>query len=218
MDGVFGYLNGNFFGCQVWVGIDGGFGEMKVGLQFLLFVFVIFGLDLCNVLYFGVVLVLYVDNVFVMGFFNLNVILYMSLIIVGLMVSVMFGFGGKVGDFQVGCQYFGSFIYMSGGFMFNVVFYDGNGGMFLMLVLSMVVFVGCMIGVVYMFGLVIGKVLFMSYKVVGLFSNNVYSVGFDYCVMLVFDLNIGVWYMIDCNDLYNYLLLVVIGVDYSLLK
>jgi len=217
-DGAFGHSNGNFFGRQAWVGLDGGFGETKIGLQFSPFVLAVLGSDPRNISHFGAALIPYVDNVLVTGLFNPNAISYTSPTIGGLTGSAMFGFGGKAGDFQAGRQYSGSLTYTNGGFMLNAALYDGNGGTSPTPVSSAVAFVGRTIGTAYTFGPVTGKASFTSYKVAGSFSNNVYSAGLDYRVTPALDLNTGAWYTTDRNDSHNHSLLAAVGADYSLSK
>ena len=217
-NGAFAHSNGNFFGRQAWVGLDGGFGETKIGLQFSPFVLAVLGSDPRNISHFGAALIPYVDNVLVTGLFNPNAISYTSPTIGGLTGSAMFGFGGKAGDFQAGRQYSGSLTYTNGGFMLNAALYDGNGGTSPTPVSSTVAFVGRTIGTAYTFGPVTGKASFTSYKVAGSFSNNVYSAGLDYRVTPALDLNTGAWYTIDRNDSHNHSLLAAVGADYSLSK
>lgn len=102
MNGSLFYCNGNFFGCELWIVLLGLVGELKMGLQFFLFFQVVYDVDLCDFLLFGSEVIIYVGIVLGISIFNFNVVMYMSLIFVGLIVSILFVFGGKVGDFCVG--------------------------------------------------------------------------------------------------------------------
>ncbi|WP_175855306.1 porin [Burkholderia anthina] len=217
-NGGLSHSNGNFFGRQAWVALDGVFGEMKLGLQFSPFVLAVLGSDSRNVSHFGASLVPYVDNVLVTGLFNQNAISYTSPSILGLTGSVMFSFGGHAGDFQAGRQYSGSLTYSNGGLMLNAAFYDGNGGASPTPTPSTVPFVGRTLGAAYTFGSLTAKGAFTSYKVAGSFSSNVFSGGVECRVTPALDLNGGVWFTSDRNDAHNHSILGAIGADYSLSK
>ncbi|HDR9470168.1 porin [Burkholderia multivorans] len=218
-NGAFNHSNGNFFGRQAWVGLDGAFGTVKAGLQYSPFLLAIFDSDPRSFSHFGSGLIPYVDNVLVTGLFNANAVSYTSPTIAGLTGSAMFAFGGAAGNFQAGRQYSASLKYEHGGFMINAAFYDGNdGGTAATPVPSTVAFVGRTIGAAYRFGPVTAKASFASYKVGGSFSNNVYGGGLDYQATPAVDLNGGVWYTSDRNDTANHSLLAALGASYSLSK
>ncbi|AJY11483.1 porin [Burkholderia dolosa] len=217
-NGAFAHSNGNFFGRQAWVGLDGGFGTLKAGVQYSPFLLALFDSDPRGFSHFGSGLVNYVDNVLVTGLFNPNAVSYTSPTIAGLTGSAMFAFGGKAGDFQAGRQYSASVKYEHGGFMINAAFYDGNDGTSPTPTPSTVAFVGRTIGAAYRFGPVTAKASFASYKVGGSFSNNVYGGGLDYQATPAVDLNSGVWFTRDRNDTANHSLLAALGATYSLSK
>ncbi|RQR31410.1 porin [Burkholderia sp. Bp9143] len=217
-NGAFAHSNGNFFGRQAWVGLDGGFGTVKAGVQYSPFLLAIFDSDPRSFSHFGSGLINYVDNVLVTGLFNPNAVSYTSPTIAGLTGSAMFAFGGKAGDFQAGRQYSASLKYERGGFMIDAAFYDGNDGTNPTPTPSTVAFVGRTIGAAYRFGPVTAKASFASYKVGGSFSNNVYGGGLDYQATPAVDLNGGVWFTSDRNDTANHSLLAAVGTTYSLSK
>jgi len=217
-NGAFAHSNGNFFGRQAWVGLDGGFGTVKAGVQYSPFLLAIFDSDPRSFSHFGSGLINYVDNVLVTGLFNPNAVSYTSPTIAGLTGSAMFAFGGKAGDFQAGRQYSASLKYEHDGFMIDAAFYDGNDGTNPTPTPSTVAFVGRTIGAAYRFGPVTAKASFTSYKVGGSFSNNVYGGGLDYQATPAVDLNGGVWFTSDRNDTANHSLLAAIGTTYSLSK
>ncbi|WP_179405621.1 porin, partial [Burkholderia guangdongensis] len=77
-NGGFANSNGNFFGRQAWVGINGGFGTVTAGLQFSPFLMSVFATDSRDLKQFGSGLINYVDNVIVTGLFNPNSVMYTS--------------------------------------------------------------------------------------------------------------------------------------------
>lgn len=218
-DGALSHSNGNYFGRQAWVALDGGFGEAKIGLQFSPFFLAVDGSDPRNLAHFGSGLIPYVDNVLATGLFNSNAISYTSPTFAGLTASAMLALGGQAGSFQAGRQYSGSLTYQNAGLMLNAAIYDGNGGGSVNTPLpSTVAFVGRTFGAAYTFGALTGKASFTSYKVAGSFSNNVYSGGLDYQANPALDLNGGVWFTSDRNNTRNHSLMAAAGAVYSLSK
>ncbi|WP_179401313.1 porin [Burkholderia guangdongensis] len=217
-DGAINHSNGNFFGRQAWVGLGGGFGTVKLGLQYSPFVLAVLGSDPRRVSHFGSTLNSYVDNVLVTGLFNQNSVSYTTPTLAGLTGSAMVAFGGQAGDFQAGRQYSGSLKYQLGGLNVNAGFYDSNAATSPTPVPSTVAFVGRTLGASYNFGPVTASAAFASYKVAGSFSNNVYSGGLDYQATSALDLNGGAWYTTDRNDTHNHSLMASVGADYSLSK
>jgi predicted porin len=218
-NGALNHSNGNFFGRQAWVSLDGTYGELKTGLQYSPFLLAIYASDPRSFSHFGSGLINYVDNVLVTGLFNANAVSYTSPTIAGLTGSAMFAFGGAAGDFQAGRQYSASLKYENGGFMIDAGFYDGNGGGTAATPIpSTVAFIGRTLGAAYHFGPVTAKAAFTSYKVAGSFSSNVYGGGFDYQATPAVDLNTGVWVTSDRNDTHNHSVLAALGTTYSLSK
>ncbi|PMS15049.1 porin [Trinickia dabaoshanensis] len=218
-NGALSHSNGNFFGRQAWVALDGGFGEAKLGLQFSPFLLAIDNSDPRNFAHFGGGLINYVDNVLATGLFNSNAISYTSPAFAGLTGSAMLALGGQAGNFQAGRQYSGGLNYQNGGLMLDLAFYDGNsGGTAITPLSSTVAFVGRTLGAGYRFGALTAKASFTSYKVAGSFSNNVYNAGLDYQATPALDLNTGVWFTSDRNDTKNHSVMGALGGVYSLSK
>lgn len=218
-NGALSHSNGNYFGRQAWVALDGAFGEAKAGLQFSPFLLAIDNADPRNFAHFGSGLITYVDNVLATGLFNSNALSYTSPTFAGLTGSAMLALGGQAGNFQAGRQYSGSLSYQNGGLMLDVAFYDGNsGGTAITPLSSTVAFVGRTLGAAYQFGALTAKASFTSYKVAGSFSNNVYNGGLDYQASPALDLNGGVWFTSDRNDTKNHSILAALGAVYSLSK
>lgn len=218
-NGALSHSNGNTWGRQAWVALDGEFGEAKAGVQFSPFLLAIDNADPRNFSHFGSGLITYVDNVLATGLFNSNAISYTSPTFAGLTGSAMIALGGQAGNFQAGRQYSGSLTYQNGGLMLDAAFYDGNsGGTAITPLSSTVAFVGRTLGAAYQLGAVTAKASFTSYKVAGSFSNNVYNGGVDYQASPALDLNAGVWFTSDRNDTKNHSILGALGGVYSLSK
>ena len=218
-NGGFNNSNGNLFGREAYVGLKGGFGEIKAGLQFSPFFVSIWSLDPRTFSEFGSILSIYANNVSATGSFNANAISYTSPVFAGLQASAMFGFGGVAGNFQSGRQYSASLKYEWSGLTLNAAFYDGNpGGTVNTVPPTNIGFIGRMLAAAYQFGPVRAKASFTSFKVDGGPSNNVYGGGLDYFPLPQLDLNGGVWYVEDRNDTSSHSLMGALGAMYFMSK
>ena len=212
--------NGNLFGRQAWVGLTGGFGTAKAGVQYSPFVLSLIATDPRNVSYFGSGAPIYIGNVSVTGIFNSNAISYTSPTIAGLQGSAMLALGGTAGDFQAGRQYSASLSYTLGQFKIDAAMYSGNAGGTAAStpVPSTVAFSGRTIGASYGFGDLTMKALFVSFKTAGSFNNHVYGGGLSYSVTPATNIDAGVYYTRDGNDSNNHSILASTGLTYSLSK
>lgn len=218
-NGAFGNSNGNLFGRQAWVAMDGRFGEVKAGLQFSPFFLAVYESDPRDASMFGSGVVNYIGNVLGTGIFNPNAVSYTSPILAGLHGSVMYALGGQAGNFQAGQQYSASLTYNNGSLMVDAALYDGNsGGTGQTPVPTTEEFVGRLLGASYKFGQLTAKVSFAKYKVAGSFNNNVYGGGVDYLVLPVLDINSGVWVTSDRNHTTNHSIMGALGAQYFLSK
>lgn len=217
-NGAFNNSNGNEFGRQAWASLDGGFGDIKVGLQFSPFFMAIYTSDPRGQPQFGSSLMPYLDNVAAAGAFNSNAISYNSPDIHGLQGSVMLGLGGVAGDFQAGRNYSASLQYDIGNFMVNAAMYNGNGGGAATPVLTTVSFEGRTLGVAYKVGQLTAKAAFTNYNVAGAMDNNVYGGGLDYLLATQIDINGGVWVTSDRDNSRNHSVLAALGTNYYLSK
>lgn len=209
--------NGNQFGRQAYVGLQGGFGEVKAGLQFSPFFVSLYELDPRGLSQFGSSLPIYLSNVAATGVFNSNAVSYTSPIFGGLQASAMIALGGQAGDFQAGRQYSANLKYDNGTLMINAAFYDGNGGGTVNTnPPSTVQFEGRMLGVSYKLGKLTAKASFTNYKVAGGFNNHVYGGGIDYLALPQLDLNGGAWYVSDRDQTTNHSVMVALGTQYFL--
>jgi predicted porin len=214
-NGGFNSSNGNFFGRQAWVGLDGNFGSFRAGLQRSPFFISLFESDPRHYSGFASALVIYGDNVAVTGAFNSNALTYTSPKLAGLQGQAMLALGGSAGDFSAGRQWSASLKYENGSFMMNAAIYDGNsGGTVKTPVPSTLAFEGRTIGASYTFGSLIVKASFVNYKVARSFNSNVYGGGLQYYVTPVMELNGGAWYTIDQNDAANHSVLGAVGASY----
>jgi predicted porin len=217
-NGGFNDSNGNLFGRQAWVGLGGGFGSLKFGLQYSPFFLSLYDLDPRGLSLFGSSLLPYVDAVLATGVFNANALSYTTPAIAGFQASVMFALGGVPGNFQAGRQYSANLKYDNGTLLAEASIYDGNAGGAQTPVPSGTDFDGRMLGAGYRFGKLTVKASFTNYKVAGSFNSNVYGGGIDYVLTPSIDLNGGAWYTRDGNNANNHSLLAALGADYFLSK
>ncbi|VWB53169.1 porin [Burkholderia lata] len=226
VNGGFDNSNGNFFGRQAWLALDGAFGQLKAGVQYSPFVLAIYESDPRNAGQFGTAFSVYADQIF-SGTFNSNAVTYTSPQIAGFSTSVMVAPGGMPGDFRAGLQYSVSVRYQYQGLVVNAAMYDSsegknNAG----LTTFQQPFSGRMIGMLYNFGSFTAKGSFTSYKVPttdagGVVSgggNNVWNVGFDCYVLPQLNINSGVWYVRDPHDSANHGLVTAMTARYFLSK
>jgi predicted porin len=207
--------NGNVFGRQTWVALDGGFGELKLGLQYSPFFLVIYGSDPRGLTCFGSSVVPYGDSVALTAAFSANAVSYTSPKIAGFQGSVLIALGGVGGDFQAGRVYSGSLTYTNGDLSVLAAYYNGNsGGTGQTPVPTTVEFNGRTIGISYKYGPVTGRASVVNYQVAGGFNNYVYGGGLDYQVSPFVDLNGGVWFTSDRNDTKNHSVLAGFGAQY----
>lgn len=217
-NGGLAHCNGNLFGCEAWVALDGNFGEVKTGLQFSPFFYTMYALDPRGLSFFGSQGVNYVGNFLGTSIFAANSVTYTSPNLAGLQAMVMFGFGGQAGDFQAGRQYSANLKYERGGLLIDAAIYDGNSGGTPTPVPSNLSAEGRTLGAAYKFGALTAKASFVNYKVAGSFNNNVYGGGLDYFVLPTLDLNGGVWVTSDRDNTANHSLLAALGANYFLSK
>ncbi|WP_281362420.1 porin [Pararobbsia alpina] len=209
--------NGNLFGREAWVALDGNFGDLKAGLQFSPFFFAVAESDPRDLSQFGSALILFIDNAVATGIFTSNAVSYTSPNIDGLKGSVMLALGGAAGDFQAGRQYSASLKYENGGLMVNAAIFDGNsGGTAQTPVPTTLALEGRTIGAAYRFGDLTAKASVVNYKVAGELNNYVYGAGLDYTWLPKWDLNGGVWFTSDRSDTTNHSLMAALGTEYYL--
>jgi predicted porin len=218
-NGGLAHCNGNLFGCEAWVAMEGPPGEIKLGLQFSPFFRAVYESDPRSLSLFGSGGIPLVDNVLGTGIFNANALSYTSPSLSGLQASVMYAFGGAPGNFQAGRQYSASLKYQLGGLTINAAIYDGNSGGTVQTPISTTVqYEGRIVGVGYRFGALTAKASFVNYKVAGSFNNNVYGGGLDWYVLPTLDVNGGVWVTSDRNRTANHSVLAALGTNYLLSK
>jgi predicted porin len=210
--------NGNFFGRQAWVGLEGGFGRVRLGEQFSPLFWAIFDTDPRYLSTFGSGLVPYGNNVGFTSAVNSNAVSYASPKLGGFEGTVMFAPGGIAGNFQAGKQWSVGFKYDNGTIMVNATIYDGNGGGTPTPVPTTVEFLGRELGAAWHLGDLAVKASFVSYKVAGGFDANVYGGGLDYYVRPDLDIDGGVWFTSDRNDTANHSVLAAIGTTYFISK
>lgn len=211
----FNSSNGNFFGRQAWVGLDGNFGAFKAGLQRSPFFVAVFDSDPRHYSGFGSALLIYGDNVAVTGAFDSNAVTYTTPQLAGFQGQAMLALGGAAGDFSAGRQWSASLKYENGSLMMNAAIYDGNSGGTVQTPLpSTLAFEGRTIGAGYTFGSLIIKASFANYKVARSFNSNVYGGGLQYYLTPAVELNGGTWYTTDRDNTTNHSVLAAVGASF----
>ncbi|WP_322044553.1 porin [Paraburkholderia sp. J67] len=216
--GGFNNSNGNLFGRQAWVGLSGGFGDVKLGLQFSPFFFALYDLD-PRLSITGSSLLPWLNNVAGTGIFTRNAISYTSPQFYGFQGSVLYAFGNVAGSFQSGKQVSASLKYQWQDLTFEAAYFDSNASPLADTVPPTdVPFEGRMLGASYHLGSVTAKASFTSYRVSGGPSNNLYGGGLDWMATPQIDLNAGVWYMDDRNDTSSHAWLGSLGASWLVSK
>lgn len=123
--GGFNNLNGNLFGRRAWIGLSGGFGDVKLGLQFSPFFFALYDLD-PRLSLTGSSLLPWLNNVAGTGIFTRNAVSYTSPVIYGLQASVLYAFGNVPGNFQAGKQVSASLKWQWQNLMVEGAYFDSN--------------------------------------------------------------------------------------------
>jgi predicted porin len=209
--------NGNLFGRQAWIGVTGGLGTVKAGLQYSPFTLALVSTDPRNISYFGSGVPIYIGSVLVTGIFNSNAISYTSPTVAGLQGSALLALGGTAGDFQAGRQYSASLNYKLGQFLINAAMYSGNpGGTAASTPTpSTVAFSGRTIGASYRFDNLAIRASFVSYKIAGSFDNRVYGGGLSYDISPAVNIDAGVWVTSDGNNTENHSVMAATGLTYN---
>ncbi|BEU25595.1 porin [Paraburkholderia caribensis] len=212
--------NGNFFGRWAYVGLDGPYGTVKIGLQYSPFVIACILTDPRGADYFGGGSVVYLDNIFVTGQYNPNAISYTTPRVGGVQGSVMMALGGQAGDFRAGRQYSAGLSYMQGPLRIDAALYNGqpNIGAPSQPVPDTVQFVGRVVGLSFDWHKFTLKAAFTNYKVANSFDTFEYELGGRYAVSPFMFVDAGVWYMHDQNDGRNHSILTASGVEYFFSK
>ncbi|NMM04098.1 porin [Paraburkholderia sp. RP-4-7] len=217
-NGGFASSNGNLWGRQAWVGLEGNFGKFRLGEQNSPFFLTLIDSDPRHFSTFGSGIVIYGDNAGFTGSVNSNAITYSSPKLWGFEGSAMFAPGGVAGNFQAGKQWSGSLKYDNGTLLVNAAIYDGNAGGTVTPIPTSTAFLGRTLGMAYRLGTVTAKLSFVSYKVAGGFNNNIYGGGLDWYVLPTVDINGGVWVTSDRSDTTNHSVMGAVGVNYLLSK
>ncbi|MGA7815392.1 porin [Caballeronia sp.] len=218
-NGGFSDSNGNFFGRQAWVALDGNFGTFTAGLQYSPFFIALVESDPRGFTQFGSGLVNLIGNVGGTSAFTSNAVSYTSPNIGGFMGEALIALGGEAGNFQAGRQYSASLTYQGAALMVNASIFDGNsGGTAQTPIPTTVAFEGRTLGVGYNFGPVTARASFVNYKVAGSFNSDVFGAGVDGYVLPQLDISGGVWVTSDRNHTANHSLMVALGTQYFLSK
>ncbi|MGQ7932548.1 porin [Paraburkholderia sp. D1E] len=219
-NGSIGNSNGNLFGRQAWLQVDGNFGSVTAGVQFSPFVLALIESDARGASNFGSLAPIYVGSVLTTGLFNSNAITYASPTFAGLQGSVMLALGGEAGNFRAARQYSGSLTYDRNGVFANAAFYSGNAGDATTSApaSSTVAFAGRTISAGYKFSNLTLRAVFVDFKIAGSFDSRVYGGGVSYAATPALTVDAGAWLTRDGNNSNNHSILAATGVRYSLSK
>lgn len=218
-NGGFNDSNGNLFGRQAWVGLRGNFGTLRAGVQFSPYFDSIRDADARGISQLGSNLVVFGVTALGTGIFNSNAIKYESPVLAGLQGSLMFAPGGVAGNFQANRQYSANLSYHQGGLGVFAAYYNGNNGGEETPFPTHLAMQARMIGASYKLDRLTAKASFANYKMAGSgVNNNVYNVGLDFLAAPAFDLNGGVWYMVNRDDTSSKSLMAAVGATYFLSK
>jgi predicted porin len=221
-NGGYADSNGNFFGRQAYVGLMGGFGEVKAGLQYSPFFLDVYENDPRGLSQTGSSLMMYLGNVIATGIFTPNSVSYTTPVFWGFQGSALLSLGGVAGDFQNGRQYSASLHYNNGTLAVNASYFNANpstGGALVTPVPTQfpVSVIGRQLGASYKVGKLTAKLSFVNYRggVLGESNNSyIYGGGVDFLALPQVDLNAGVWYEEQRHDTSNHSLLAGVGASY----
>jgi predicted porin len=219
-NGGLGNSNGNLFGRLAYVGITGGMGTVKAGLQYSPFVLSVLSTDPRTVSYFGGGAVIYIGSLFTTALFNPNAISYTSPVIAGFEGSVMLALGGQAGDFQAGRQYSARLKYNWNSLQVDTALYSGNAGGTATSTPfpSTVPFSGRTIGAIYNWNTLTFRAAFINYKIAGSFDERVYTGGIKYAISPALAASAAVYVIRDGNDAANHSVLTSADLEYYISK
>ncbi|NKJ49124.1 porin [Burkholderia sp. SG-MS1] len=120
--GALGHGNGNFFGRQAYVSVDGNFGSVTAGLQYSPFYLVVADNDPQGNANQGASPVPYLSNLGKAGVYTSSVATYTTPVIYGFSGSLMFGPGGVAGNFNSGKQISASARYANHGLSASIAY------------------------------------------------------------------------------------------------
>lgn len=223
------------FNQVVLFGVLGLFGMFMVGCQIVLMIYVMVDIDVCNVQFFGSVLIVWFGLNMVVGWLGMsingvigvlydsNVFVYQLLMFVGVLIVFEYVLGGVVGQFQGGMCELVVFRYVNDGLNLLVVYYNGYDMNLVLGVVLIGVDNNCFVyvGVKYMICDFLVLVLYgngWNLLYVDKVNFDMLLVGVGYCFMFVLQVMFVMYYLKDCNCFENCLMVVVFVVDYSLLK
>lgn len=227
VNGGFDNSNGNLFGRQAWVSLEGGFGSLKIGEQYSPYEDALFDLDPRSFAQFGSSILVYANNVFT-GIFDSNALSWTSPKLAGFTASVLTVLGGVPGNFAAGRQYSARLKYEYGGLLVEGAILDDAESSDAAIDTNPLTtpVEAHSLGVAYNFSVVTVKASFAHYNAPIRFDdgarsggdNNVYNVGFNYHLLSNLDLNASVFYIDDRHESSSHSLLAALGTQYFLSK
>ncbi|WP_028227863.1 porin [Paraburkholderia ferrariae] len=214
--GGFGNSNGNLFGWNTYVGVDGPYGNIHAGVQFSPFFLSIFGDDARGGPQYASNVSVYFDRFGGTGLFESNSLIYTSPTIAGFEASVEYAFGNVPGSPAAGHHYSAALNYRLGPFSATLAYFQANAPQ-----TSQTAFIGQNIGVGYKVGPIEVHASYTKYRNELLANCNdvdVYAGGLAWLLTSSFSFNAGVYYSRDANVSANKSLLVGAGSQYVLSK
>jgi predicted porin len=124
--GAIGNSNGNLFGRNAYVGIDGPIGTIRAGVQYSPFLLATYDTDGQGLSDQASTIVPYVNHIGISGIFTSNIVTYTTPELAGFTGSFMFGFGGVAGHFGAGKQESFSLKYKTHGLLAEIAYLDVN--------------------------------------------------------------------------------------------
>jgi predicted porin len=217
-NGALGNSNGNFFGRQAWVAVDGNFGQVKAGEQYSPFATALWEADPRSFASFAGIMVLYGNAIGVTGVYNANAISYTSPLIAGFTGSAMLALGGHAGNFGTGRQYSFELKYQNGPFMVNAAMFKGNDGPSPSPYPTTVAVDARIVGASYTLGSLIMKASYVKFKLPGSYNEDIFGGGFAYYLTPEWSFTGNAYYLKDRNTSDNHSILAALGADYHISK
>jgi predicted porin len=214
-NGAIGNSNGNLFGHNAFVSLDGAFGTAKAGLLYSPFIVAILDTDPQGLPNLASEMGIYGNNFGPAGLFASSTMSYTTPDLGGFSGSLMFGPGGVPGNFKAGKQQSFSVKYSGHGLMAEIAYLDINDSS------GATAQQGRLAGASYQFGPVTVSGAFVNYRMptaAAIRNVYVYSTGLRYSVTPALFIHAGVYASRDQDNSANKSMLYSLGTLYLLSK
>lgn len=212
--GQFGNSNGGLFGRHAYVEVQGGFGDVKAGLQFSPFFLAIGGNDPRAMSNFASGFTEYLSKVGINGIFDNSSIVYTSPTFAGLTGSVQYAPGGVAGSGVAGRRLSGSLTFARGPFSADAAYYQAKDA-----TSNATGVDGATLGVSYKLGPVTGALSatrLRNSEVKGSPNYLIYAGGVTWNATSTLSANSGVYYSKDRSAAGGHSIMYALGTMYSL--